>query len=114
MTDVSTQSMQQAVQTKTAEGFFRDSFSQIDNLPQKISALDRISQNFYWSWHPEGVELFRSLDPALWDVCEQTPRSLLTRVSELRMWQKAADDNYLARLKYFAEKFDAYVAQTAG
>ncbi|HKP68554.1 MAG TPA: alpha-glucan family phosphorylase [Pyrinomonadaceae bacterium] len=106
--------MQQAVQTKAAEGFFRDSFSRADNIPEKLRSLDRISQNFYWSWHPEGVDLFRSLDPALWDVCEQNPRSLLTRISELRMWQKAADDVYVARLQEFSNRFDAYVAENAG
>ena len=106
--------MQQAVQSRTAEGPFRDSFAQVENLPEKIRALDRISQNFYWSWHPEGVDLFRALDPTLWDECEQNPRTLLRRISELRLWQKAADDLYVARLREFASKFDAYVDQTAG
>ena len=114
MTDVSTPSMQQAVRSKTAEGYFRDNFAPIGDLPEKIRALDRVSQNFYWSWHPEGVDLFRSLDPALWDVCEQNPRALLTRISELRLWQKAADDAYVARLNEFAAKLDAYLEQTAG
>jgi len=114
MTDVSTQSMLQAVQSKVAEGPFRDSFAQVENLPEKIQALDRISQNFYWSWHPEGAHLFRALDPALWEVCEQNPRALLTRISELRLWQKAADDTYVARLREFANKFDTYVGEDAG
>ena len=111
MTEVSTPLMQQAVQTKIAEGAFRDTFTSIDTLPGKLLALDRISQNFFWSWHPEGVALFRDLEPELWDKCEQNPRLLLINIRELRLWQMAADDDYVARLNTFAKRFDDYIAQ---
>lgn len=80
-------------------------------LPEPLKALDRISKNFYWSWHPEGVELFRELDPVLWDKCEQHPQKVLSEVSEIRLWQKAADAGYLAKLEQFTKKFDAYLAE---
>jgi glycogen phosphorylase len=82
-------------------------------LPESLKVLDRISKNFYWSWHPEGVELFRELDPVLWDKCEQHPQKVLSEVSEIRIWQNAADADYLAKLERFTEKFDRYMADTA-
>lgn len=103
--------MQQAVQSKSAEQSFRDHFAVIENLPQKLEALDRLSLNFYWSWHPEGVALFRDLEPQLWDRCEQNPRLLLTKIRELRLWQMAADDDYVARLRAFTAKFDEYMSE---
>ena len=93
MADISTESMQQAVQVKVDEPF-RTSFSTIDNLPEQIRALDRISQNFYWSWHPEGVELFRELDPDLWIADEQNPRLLLLLISILLMAQARAPQRW--------------------
>src|SRR5204862_8260130 len=47
-------------------------------LPEPLQVLERLSKNFYWSWHPEGVELFRDLDPLLWNKAEQNPRRVLS------------------------------------
>jgi starch phosphorylase len=109
MADVSTESMQQAVQAKV-DGPFRKSFAEIDNLPAPINALDRISQNFFWSWNPDGLDLFRELDPDLWIKYEQNPRLLLKNVRELRLWEKAADEDYVRKVNEFAEKFDRYMS----
>ena len=113
MTDVSTQPMQQAAEAKI-EGSFRDSFFSSDNLPAPLSALSRISWNFYWSWHPEGIALFRDLDPDLWIAREQNPRLLLRDIGELRLWQKAVDADYVRRLNAFAQKFDDHVSKEHG
>ncbi|MCC6327687.1 MAG: DUF3417 domain-containing protein, partial [Acidobacteria bacterium] len=43
-------------------------------LIEPLAALNDLSMNFYWSWHPEGSELFRELDPSLWEKYEQNPR----------------------------------------
>lgn len=82
-------------------------------LPEPIRALERISKNFYWSWHPEGVELFREIDAKLWDDCEQHPNKMLADAGELRLWQKAAEPDYVEKLNRFADRFDAYMAEPA-
>ena len=109
MSDISAESMQQAVQAKV-DGPFRASFTEIGNLPEELNALDRISMNFYWSWKPEGVALFRELDPNLWSSYEQNPRLLLKKVSGLRLWQKALDPDYVRKVKEFADALDVYLA----
>ncbi len=81
------------------------------NLPEPIRELERIAKNFYWSWHPEGVDLFRSIDPVLWDKSEQNPQRFLADATPFRLWQKANDADYLARLKAFVQKFDAYMSE---
>ena len=113
MADVSTESMQQAVQVKV-EGPVRTNFVELDDLPAPIRALDRISQNFYWSWQPDGVDLFRELDPDLWIRYEQNPRLLLKNVRELRLWQKAGDAEYVRKVDAFAGKFDRYMSEGFG
>lgn len=80
-------------------------------LPGNLKPLEAISRNFYWSWNPEGVELFRELDPRLWDKCEQNPRLLLKKINKLRLWQKSADSVYVERLRCFNEKFQNYLTQ---
>src|ERR1051325_6573363 len=81
----------------------------LTRLPDELSALDRISMNFAWSWLPGGVELFRDLHSGLWDECEQNPRLLLSRVDDLILRQWAADTDYVLRLNEFTRRFDSYV-----
>lgn len=109
MTEASTDIATQAVNPQT-ETNFRTDFELRRELPEQLRALEEISANFYWSWQPEGVAPFRDLDPALWEKCEQNPRLLLKTISDLRLWQKAADEDYVRRVKNFNERFQQYVA----
>jgi starch phosphorylase len=108
MTEASTDITTQAVSPQT-ETNFRIDFELRRELPKQLTALEEISANFYWSWQPEGVALFRDIDPALWDKCEQSPRALLKRVNDLRLWQKAADADYVERVQRFRDRFRAYL-----
>jgi len=104
--------MQQGVSKQTDPGLresFRSTFSLDRELPNELSALDAISLNYLWSWLPGGVELFRDLSPRLWDECEQNPRRLLKRISDLTLRQWAADSEYVARLVEFTGRFNDYL-----
>src|SRR5215467_1987580 len=79
-------------------------------LPEVLKPLNEIAKNFFWSWNPDGVALFRDLDPTLWDRCEQNPLLLLKRIRSLRLWQKAADLAYIDRLSEFHSKFKDYIS----
>ncbi len=106
LTDISTQAV--TVPTPT-EQIFRDDFEFDRRLPEELKALAAISRNFYWSWQPEGIALFRDLDPALWEKCEQNPLLLLKKIKDIRLWQKAGDTAYVGRLSKFNEKFQSYL-----
>lgn len=109
MTEASTDIATQAV-TSLDEKEFRHDFELGLELPDALKPLDDVSDNFYWSWQPEGAALFRDIDPNLWEACEQTPRALLKKVKQLRLWQLAADTAYLERLWTFEAKFREYVS----
>lgn len=94
-----------------SEHTFRSDYNFTRDLPENLIALENISWNYFWSWNPEGVELFREIDANLWDKCEQNPRAFLRKVSELRLWQKAADLGYTERLRHFDRKLSDYLAQ---
>lgn len=101
--------MQQAP-ALSRENNFRDSFYNARELPENLKNLDAISWNYYWSWTAGGAELFRELDPALWEKCEQNPRVLLRDISELRLWQKSLDDDYAGKVERFYKRQAAYLA----
>ena len=81
---------------------FRNDFYFHRELPENLEFLDTLSWNYYWCWNPEGVRLFRELEPSLWEQCEQNPRLLLKKISGLRLWQKANDSDYVKRLQCFS------------
>ncbi|MFV0387602.1 MAG: alpha-glucan family phosphorylase [Pyrinomonadaceae bacterium] len=80
-------------------------------LPGKLEFLEQLSQNFYFGWHSDANELFRDLEPTIWEEVEQNPSELLCRISDLRLWQKANDMDFLDRLNSVKTKFENYLNQ---
>ncbi len=106
------------IDMQSATGLQLDIISKTDfyfnrALPENMQFLDALSWNFFWSWKPEGIKLFRELAPTLWEKYEQNPRALLKNVSDLQLWQKAGDAGYVRELKSFAEEFENYISQPA-
>ncbi|MBK8150552.1 MAG: alpha-glucan family phosphorylase [Acidobacteria bacterium] len=104
--------MQSAVSLKPEQSF-RDDFEFKRELPETLRHLDTLSRNFFWSWNREGVELFREIEPSLWEKCEQNPRVFLKRIGQFRLWQKSLDADYVARLERFTDSMHDYLAEPA-
>jgi len=88
-----------------------DGFAVTRPLPNELRRLGDISMNFYWSWQPDGTEIFRGIDPDHWDKCDQNPRLFLNSVSGLRLWQAALDEARLQKIEGFTRQMDAYVGE---
>lgn len=101
--------MQPATKLETEQNFRKDFYFN-RQLPENLRFLNTLSWNFFWSWKPEGTNLFRDIDPQFWDDCEQNPRLFLKQASELRLWQKALDAGYLERLQKFSNEFENYIS----
>ncbi|HEX8721584.1 MAG TPA: alpha-glucan family phosphorylase [Pyrinomonadaceae bacterium] len=82
-------------------------------LPETIAALERLSQNYWWSWSPDGHAVFRDLDQEVWDLCEHNPRRLLKEVPQYSLMRMATDPVYIERVRRVAAGFDAYMAAGA-
>ena len=91
-----------------SEQTLKNSFYFSREIPENLRFLDTLSWNFFWSWKPDGINLFRDLNPVLWEKHEQNPRVLLKEIGGLQLWQKANDADYVARLKSFAAEFENY------
>src|SRR6478672_1343864 len=100
--------MQQAASPKLNQTF-KEEFSIKRQIPENLSALEKISNNFFWYWNAESVELLRDMDSQLWEKYEQNPRRVLNATSELRLWQKSCEPDYVERVNKFAAKLDSYL-----
>ena len=54
------------------------------HLPERLAALEKLSVNLRWSWHPATQELFSSMDPALWSALRD-PLRLLGDIGPCRL-----------------------------
>lgn len=81
-------------------------------LPPSLQPLQHLAWNYWWSWAPDGNEVFRDLEPGLWQQCEHNPRVLLNQVSDLRLAQVAADPAFADRIQRLSARFDAYLGDT--
>jgi len=88
--------------------------AQQDQLPAPLAPLERLAWNYWWSWAADGAELFRDLEPEIWEECEYNPRQLLAKTSPYRLAEAATDPVYLERVRRIDERFKAYMASGIG
>jgi starch phosphorylase len=88
--------------------------AQQNRLPAPLAALERLAWNYWWSWAPDGAEIFRDLEPETWEACEYNPRQLLAKTSEYRLAEAATDPVYLERVRRIDEKFQSYMKAGIG
>ena len=81
-------------------------------LPPTLAPLRELSWNYWWSWASDGSEIFRDLDPNLWQQCEQNPRLLLTQITSRRLAEVATDPSFADRVARIYRRFQAYMGQT--
>jgi starch phosphorylase len=63
-------------------------------LPSELAALGELVMNLRWSWHPETLDLFESVDPDRWHACNRDPVKLLGAVSADRLATLARDKRF--------------------
>jgi starch phosphorylase len=83
----------------------------VPNIPKEIETLWRLAYNLCFSWKDEIQDLFRRIDPRLWEECGHNPVLLLGLVSQERLDELSRDYNFLAQLAQLTQDFDRYISQ---
>lgn len=81
-------------------------------IPEPLSRLPELSNNLWWSWTPEAQDLFRDIDPELWDRVTHNPVKFGREVAQEKLDRAAEDPAYVARFNQVLAKFDAYMNPT--
>lgn len=85
-------------------------------IPHSIAFLEVLSRNLWWCWKPDAIELFRRIDPRLWESSGRNPIVLFANVSQKRLKELSRDDSFLAhlhRVKSWFEKRVSYPVDAA-
>jgi starch phosphorylase len=88
-------------------------FQVFPKLPDSLGFLGVLSRNMWWAWRPDAIELFRRIDPRLWEESDRNPIVFATKVSQARLQQLSQDDSYLANLERVEAKYKDRVLSTA-
>ena len=78
-------------------------------LPAPLKFLGVLSRNLWWSWHLDAIELYRRIDPRLWQLSGRNPIMYSTLIPQKRLEELARDEGYLAQLERVRRKFEKEV-----
>ncbi|HMD33918.1 MAG TPA: alpha-glucan family phosphorylase, partial [Vicinamibacterales bacterium] len=81
------------------------------NIPERISRLEEIATDLWWSWHPEARHVFRQLDYQVWRATAHNPVRMLRQIPHERLVAAASDPAFLAQYDRAVEGL--YGAHTA-
>ncbi len=82
-----------------------------ESIPVKLSGLDELSKNIWWSWNTDAGELFSSIDSELWQECNENPILMLQRIPLDRFRELENDRDFLDRMDSVSERFHAYLRE---
>ncbi|HPO59632.1 MAG TPA: alpha-glucan family phosphorylase, partial [Anaerolineaceae bacterium] len=91
------------------ESFKREIPNQF-SLPRRIKRLAELAYNLWWVWNPSAQQLFRLIDPQLWDRVNHNPVAFLKTVERARLNAVTNDREYLDLYDCTLDSFDAYMA----
>lgn len=81
----------------------------VPKLPEPLERLRELAYNLRWSWSYASVELFRRLDPDLWEELGHNPAQLLGRLKQEQLQAAAADEGFLSHLATVCRNHDEYM-----
>ena len=89
----------------------------LQDVPRRLERLPELAYNLFWTWQPETQELFKRLDPELWEDTEHNPVRLLKETTNLEAAAEDADfveayNRTLRDLDDYLGRRDTWMAHT--
>lgn len=78
-------------------------------VPAKLERLADISYNLWWTWNCDAAELFRTIDPKLWESTGRNPVALMRAVGNKRLDSLLENKNFIDQYDNVVKKFDSYI-----
>jgi starch phosphorylase len=88
-------------------------FTIVPAIPPALSRLRELAMNLRWAWDRETIDLFRRLDPNLWETTGHNPVLMLGSIRQDRLADAAADDGFVAQYRRVCDRLDAYLGRVS-
>ncbi|WP_457628531.1 alpha-glucan family phosphorylase [Oceanithermus sp.] len=85
--------------------------TELPELPEPLAPLKEMAYNvwLWWSWTPAAQELYRKINPSLWEACRHNPVKLLLEADPERLADLAEDPEYVATVEAVHQSFRAHL-----
>lgn len=80
-------------------------------LPERLTRLEDLANDLYYSWNRGVRRLFRHLDKRTWALCRSNPKVFLRRVSQAKLEEAARDPIFLADYGGTLSAYDTYMQE---
>ena len=77
------------------------------NLPERVSRLEELAYDLWWSWTPDARNVFRQLDYPLWRLTAHNPVRMLQLVPHDTIERASSDPRWLASYDSAIARLDA-------
>ncbi|MEW6358683.1 MAG: alpha-glucan family phosphorylase [Planctomycetota bacterium] len=84
-------------------------FSVVPALPKRLHSLRDLAYNLWWCWNAEAFELFRRINPDIWERVNHNPVKLLDEVDQSRLDKLAGDSGYVAAVERVRRNLQEYM-----
>ncbi|MBN1423616.1 alpha-glucan family phosphorylase [Candidatus Fermentibacteria bacterium] len=78
-------------------------------LPDALRPIEDLAYNLWWTWNPSAQDLFRSIDPDLWEETRHNPVRLLGGVPPRKLERLARDEHFMHRLQQVHDRLTRYL-----
>ncbi len=78
-------------------------------LPPALAPLKELAYNYWWCWNNDATDLFRRIDPVLWESVRHNPVALLARLSHDKLQAVAERADFVNQLGEVHAEFRAYM-----
>ncbi len=88
---------------------FLQTFQVFPDVPASLKFLEVLSRNLWWCWNMDAIDLFRRIDPKLWDSSGRNPIVFSTMISQERLEELAEDESFLAHMERVKKQYTSQI-----
>jgi glycogen phosphorylase len=86
-------------------------YTVVPRLPERLKPLEAMAKNLWFCWNLEVIDLFRSIDPGLWEDTGHNPLAMISALGNERIKELLEDDGFLLEMDRIASEFVRYVGE---
>lgn len=86
-------------------------YTVVPHLPENLLKLKDLSYNLYWCWVGEIIQLFRRMDPILWEKTNHNPLKMLGTIDQTKLEYLSNNSSFINHLERAYDRFDSYMKE---
>ncbi|MCK4390940.1 MAG: alpha-glucan family phosphorylase [Desulfobacterales bacterium] len=88
-------------------------YNVLARLPERLKPLEKLAYNLWFTWHHDIGNLFRRMDPQLWEFSKHNPVYMLGAISQERLEELSQDAGFVAQMDQVNKQLRRYLAVQA-